>query len=66
MFMKAQQLSAKSDILTELQVTQNKQLTMTRVGRVQTKKDSKNEGRSDYVYENTRACDTMSLATLRF
>jgi len=33
MFMKGQQLSAQSDTLTELQVTQNKQLAMPWVGR---------------------------------
>ncbi len=38
MFMKAQQLSAKVDTLTELQVTQNKQLTTVRAGGVQYKK----------------------------
>jgi hypothetical protein len=28
--------------------------------RARTKKDVKNEGRSDYVYENKGACDKMS------
>jgi hypothetical protein len=38
MFMKGQQLSSRSDILTELQVTQNKQLTRVLGGQSATEK----------------------------
>jgi hypothetical protein len=38
MFMNTQQVSAQSGILTEFQVTQNKQLAMVRVGRSATQK----------------------------
>jgi hypothetical protein len=44
MFMKAEQLSTKAGILTEFQVTQNKQLKTALVSRAQNKKDTKNAG----------------------
>jgi len=42
--MKRKQLGTIWDIFTEIQVTQNKQLTAAHMGKVQYKKDTKNEG----------------------
>jgi hypothetical protein len=47
----------------ECQAAENKEVNLVglRSGR-RRKKDVKNEGRTDYVHENTGACDKMSSA----
>jgi hypothetical protein len=52
------------DKMPYIQAKENKVFVLDQRGGVQRKKDSKNEGRSDYIYENTGSSGTMSRGKL--